>query len=98
MAAERYNDRVVVRTQVLVDIPAECQATPEAGGSLCHGWARDVEDAKRKYVCLSKQVRDRSSGQLFLQLIIGEPGGVTNAALESEGPRVIPGAVARVGI
>jgi len=68
-------------------------AARKSVGPLCHGRARRVESSQGQGIEASQQIDNRTGDHLPFQLLVGDPGGISRAFLESVGPVVVGRAV-----
>src|SRR5689334_20405114 len=98
MSAERHYGEGVPGAELLIHVTEECLAARQAGRALGHGGAGAVKAAQRQNIDFAQQIGHGTGSELFSQLVIALPGGVSAAAmLESIGPLVVRRAVASVG-
>jgi len=50
VAAERYNDHVVMCMEMFVYVTMESETTSQASRALRHRWARHIKNSKRQHI------------------------------------------------
>lgn len=89
VTAGGYNHEPVPGAVILPDVVGKSSPALEAIRTLRHRWARSIEIGKWQRVEFAKHIRDGSRDELFLELRIGESGGIAAAVLKTVRPMII---------